>query len=225
MSTPRQARLRHRLRAHHLPLLLASIGSVTILYLTRPYRDVLSRLSFATAYPALVFLVVTLLIGPWKLLRRERNPVSSDLRRDIGIWAGVLGVLHSVIGQNVHMRGRPWLYYVYESSSHHTFPLRHDLFGVTNYTGLLGFLLLAALLATSNDYSIRAMGTPTWKQLQRWNYAIFALVAIHALCFQTIESQKRHFVVFVVINLAVGVVFQLLGFYRRTKARTQLTAS
>lgn len=222
MPTPKQARLRYRLEAHHLPLLLASITSVGILYVTRPYKDVITKISFATAYPALVFLAVTLLIGPWNVLRKKRNPVSGDLRRDIGIWAGILGVLHSVIGQNVHMRGRPWLYYVYDAKSHHTFPLRHDLFGLTNFTGLFGFLLLAALLATSNDYSLRALGTPRWKQLQRWNYAVFAFVAIHALCFQTIEKQKTHFVVFVIINLAIGLIFQLFGFYLRRKTHSQL---
>ena len=60
----------------------------------------------------LALLVATLLIGPWNVLRRTANPVSSDLRRDIGIWAGMLGILHAGVGQFVHLRGRPWLYYV-----------------------------------------------------------------------------------------------------------------
>jgi sulfoxide reductase heme-binding subunit YedZ len=98
---------------HYLPLLLLSFVSVAVLYSTRPYTDVLSRASFATAYPAMVLLAATLLIGPWNWLRKKPNPVSSDLRRDLGIWAGFLALLHTAVGQCVHLRGRPWLYYVY----------------------------------------------------------------------------------------------------------------
>lgn len=219
MQRPKQARLRYRVKAHHLPLFLASITSVGLLYVTRPYKDVLTKISFATAYPALFLLAVTLLIGPWNVFRRRRNPVSGDLRRDVGIWAGILGMIHTMIGQNVHMRGRPWLYYVYDAKSHHTFPLRHDLFGITNFTGLFGFMLLTVLLATSNDYSLRAMGTPRWKQLQRWNYVVFSLVAIHTFGFQSIEKQKTPFVVFAIIIIAIGLIFQIVGFYLRRKTR------
>ena len=72
------------------------------------------------------------------------------------------------------MRGRPWLYYIYGPREVHAFPLRHDLFGFSNYTGLCSALLLLLLLATSNDNSLRVLGTPRWKQLQRWNYFAFA---------------------------------------------------
>jgi sulfoxide reductase heme-binding subunit YedZ len=98
----KQSRTKKRLVRHHLPLLALSSVSVALLYFTRPYRDVITRASFATAYPALGLLAATLAIGPWNVLRKRRNPKSSDLRRDLGIWAGILGLTHSVIGQTVH---------------------------------------------------------------------------------------------------------------------------
>lgn len=140
-----------------------------ILYATRPYKDAISRASFATAYPALLLLCATLITGPWNVLRKRPNPVSSDLRRDIGIWAGILGILHTAVGQCVHLRGRPWLYYIHGPSEQHTFPIRHDQFGLANYTGALATLNLCALLATSNDYLLRKLRTRPWKQLQRFN--------------------------------------------------------
>ena len=216
----RRNRLPHRLLSHHLPLLVASAVGVASLYYTRGYADVLSRASFATAYPALVLLALTLLIGPWNLLMKRRNPISSDFRRDVGIWAGTLGVLHTVIGQNVHLRGRPWLYYIYEQKNHHAFPIRHDLFGFANYTGALSTLLLIALLATSNDYSLRALGTPRWKQLQRWNYAAFALAAAHAFAYQSSEHQKVPFVLLVLMCAALTIVLQAVGVIRRRATRT-----
>ncbi len=94
-----KARLLNRLWWHHLPLGAASATCVWLLYVTRDYSDVLTRLSFATAYPALVLLAATLIIGPWRTLSGKTKAISLDLRRDIGIWAGVLGVLHAAAGQ------------------------------------------------------------------------------------------------------------------------------
>ena len=207
--------LRLRLLKHHLPLFFISLISVAALYYTRPYKDVVSRASFATAYPALMLLSATLLVGPWRLLRKQRNPVSNDLRRDLGIWAGIVGVVHSVVGQCVHLRGRPWLYYVYGPKEHHSFPLRHDLFGLANYTGALSAFVLIALLAMSNDFSLRALGTPRWKQLQRWNYAAFALAAVHSFAYQRIEKQHLPFVLTVAICIAVALVLQVVGITSR----------
>lgn len=202
---------------HHLTLLFLSFGSVAVLYQTRPYPDVLSRASFATAYPALVLLAATLLIGPWNLLCRKANPVSSDLRRDIGIWAGILGIVHAAVGQFVHLRGRPWLYYVYGPTEHHH-GMRHDLFGLANYSGALGVLLLVMLFATSNDVSLRRFGARRWKQLQRWNYAVFALVAVHSFAFQGVEKQKLHWVVTVVACVAAALIMQIAGVVARRAA-------
>jgi sulfoxide reductase heme-binding subunit YedZ len=213
-------RLQRRLLVHHLPLLCTSAISVAALYFTRPYSDPLNRASFATAYPALFLVGATLLFGPLNVLLKRRNPVSNDLRRDLGIWAGIFSVLHTAVGQNVHLRGRPWLYYVYEHTSRHTIPLRHDLFGFSNYTGAVSVLLLIALLATSNDASLRALGTPRWKQLQRWNYLAFALAAAHALGYQATEKHNRPFVITVVTCIAITCALQTAGFVRRRAVLT-----
>jgi sulfoxide reductase heme-binding subunit YedZ len=218
VSLPRKrSRLESRLSRHHLPIGALSFATVAALYFTRPYPDVLSRASFATAYPALALLAVTLLIGPWNLLSKKANPVSIDLRRDIGIWAGVLGIVHAGVGQFVHLRGRPWLYYVYGPTEHHH-GIRHDLFGLANYSGALGVLLLAMLFATSNDLSLRRFGTQKWKQLQRWNYAVFALVAAHSFAFQGVEKQKAPWVMTVVACVAAAMVVQIAGLVARRRA-------
>jgi sulfoxide reductase heme-binding subunit YedZ len=208
-------RLHRRLFRHHLPLFALSAAGIAALYFTRPYTDVLSRASFATAYPALVLLALTLLVGPWNLLMKRPNPVSSDLRRDLGIWAAILSILHVAIGQNVHLRGKPWLYYVYAPREHYTFPVRHDLFGAANYTGAISVLILIALLATSNDLSLRAFGTARWKQLQRWNYAVFGFAAIHSIAYLAIEKQKLQWVTTVMLCIAIALSLQIAGFARR----------
>ncbi len=211
------ARLYGRLIRHHLPIGLLTLISGYALYATRIFPDVLTRLSFASAYPALVLLSLTLLIGPFKVIARNRLAVSIDFRRDVGIWAGVAGVFHTVVGQCVHLRGRPWLYYIYEKwQEKHWQPFRHDLFGLANYTGLIATFVLLALLTTSNDASLRKLGTPGWKKLQRWNYVCFVLVAVHTITYQKgIESQTIAFFGTAVIAILVPAMMQYAGWSRR----------
>jgi sulfoxide reductase heme-binding subunit YedZ len=190
-------RLSKRIVRHHLPLLLISAGSSAALYCTRPYPDVLTRLSFSTAYPAMFLLAFTLVTGPCNVLLRRVNPVSSDLRRDTGIWAGILGILHTAVGQCVHLRGRPWLYYIYGPQEHHR-GLRHDLFGFANFTGVLSVLLLGALVATSND---------------------FALAAAHAIGYLVIEKQKLLFDITLALAFATTLIMQTAGWTRRVRER------
>jgi len=189
---------------------------VWALYVTRSYPDVISRLSFATAYPALALLALTLAVGPWRTLQGKPAVLSLDLRRDIGIWAGIAGIFHAIVGQCVHLRGRPWLYYVYDGKEPHLFPLRHDLFGAANFTGLGAALVLLALLAMSNDASLRQMGAPKWKGWQRWNYASFGLTALHCFLYQLgVENQKLPFIIAAILCIATAAILQCAGYRRR----------
>jgi sulfoxide reductase heme-binding subunit YedZ len=214
------ARLRLRLLRHHGPLAIISILGTGALYFTRPYTQVIPRLAFATAYPALLWLSLTLLIGPWKIFLGNRMQVSFDLRRDIGIWAGIMGLIHTAAGQFVHMAGQFWLYYIYENwQQTHFQPFRHDTFGFSNETGLIAAFILFTLLATSNDASLRWLKTPGWKSLQRWNYACFALTAAHALGYQLgIGGGPGWFLAFSVTAILVTFAVQLTGWRRRSAA-------
>ena len=209
-------RMQRRLWRHHLPLALLSAGSIFILYVTRPYPDVITRLSFSTAWPGLVLLAVTLIIGPWRTLRGRAPVLSLDLRRDIGIWAGIVSVAHAGIGQCVHLRGRPWLYYVYEKTQTHLIPIRHDMFGFSNFTGLFAALLLLALLATSNDAFMRKLGGREWKSLQRWNYVCSGLTALHTFGYLIgIESLKWPSIATASACVALAALLQWMGWRRR----------
>lgn len=213
-------RLARRLVTHHLPIGLVSIAATYLLYVTRPYPDVISRLGFASAYPALILVAVTLIIGPWRLLRRLPIQSSMDLRRDFGIWAGLFSVFHAVVGNFVHLRGRPWLYYIYENwQETHIQPFRYDKFGIANHTGLIAALILLALLATSNDAALRKLGTPGWKSLQRWIYVCFVLTAVHTFVYLVgIKSLNVPWLVVAVAAIGLTVGFQWLGYVRRREA-------
>ena len=170
-------------------------------------------LTIGLGYAALVYLALTLLIGPWQLIvqARKRSPVNSYLRRDIGIWTAIAGILHVFFGIQVHLIGRPWLYFLEEGAS--GFRVRLNLFGVSNYVGLFATLVLLLLLLISNDLALRKLKGRWWKFLQRFNYALFLLVVAHTFGYQLV-AERSIFLVSSTIGLVMLVLaLQTVGFY------------
>jgi sulfoxide reductase heme-binding subunit YedZ len=196
---------------------LANIACVALFWeLFSIRRDLISRFSIATAYPALFITAAAVSIGPWNVLRGRTNPVSFDLRRDLGIWAGIMALLHTGVGLNVHLRGRPWLYFI---DQHHR--VRHDLFGIGNDTGLLAALLFLSLLAISNDLSLRRLGTRTWKSLQRWTYMAVALTLIHAVAYQLVEKREGAYDALMCATISTTAALQVVGWWKTKRKRNR----
>ena len=210
--------MRRRLERHHLPIALGSAVGLALTYLLVRSPNAVHRWSMATAYVGLALLGATLVTGPLNILRGRPNPVSTDVRRDLGIWAGVLSIVHFLVGWQVHMKHR-YLYFFRDVEGSHALLPRTDLFGFANYTGLAAVLIALLLLAISNDYFLRILGSDRWKRLQRWNYALFGLVILHGVAFQVIEERKLPFVIVLSVLVVASVLLQLEGFRRRRAAR------
>ncbi len=202
-----------RIRRHAL-IAVAALGLTAAFYAAPRAGPPVFRLSLGTAYAELILLALSLVLGPLNVLRGRPNPVSSDLRRDVGIWAAIIGLAHVISGALVHMGGRVWPYFLYPADQPHRFPLRHDLFGAANWLGLAATLVLVLLLTLSNDWSLRRLGTPRWKALQRWNYALAALTVAHGAAYQLVEKQKWPFVSAFVAATVAALVIQLAGLER-----------
>jgi len=207
----------HRL-ARHFILFAASAAACIAFYVGMEGAEPIWRLSMGSAYASLALLALSLAIGPWNRLRRLPNPVSGYLRRDIGIWAGILGVFHVVVGLQVHFKGKMWLYFVPSPDASYRFPVRIDPFGIANWVGLFATLVLLLLLALSNDASLRALGRDRWKSLQRWNYAGALLALAHGALYQFVEKRQWPFVVGMLAIAAAALAMQLAG-YRTVKKR------
>jgi len=208
--------LRQRLLRHHLPLALASTACFLLIFALARTKYLPFGLSMASAYTGVLLLGVTLLLGVFKVLRGQTSPISTDWRRDVGIWAALFGVAHLIIGLNVHAPGQMQTYFVYPAEQARSFPLRFDSFGWANHLGLLAGLLLLVLLALSNDWSLKRFGARRWKALQRWNYAVFALILVHGVLYQVLEKRIVGWVItFAVLSLFV-IALQIAGF-RRTR--------
>ena len=202
-------RLRQRL-VYHILLSVVTVGVSVLFMRLFPHRDLVSRVSIGTAYAALFLMTATLLLGPLNVLRNRANPVSFDLRRDFGIWAGIAALVHTAVGLNVHLRGKMWLYFV--DTSHH---LRKDVFGFSNYTGTVATLVFVLLLPLSNDISLRELGAERWKSLQRWAYVAFVLTAAHAIAYQQIETRSAPFQVVLYVLFGILFGFQIVAAIKR----------
>jgi sulfoxide reductase heme-binding subunit YedZ len=170
--------------------MLGSAGVCAVLYWLAPAKDSLTHWSFGTAYAAISLLTLTLAIGPINILRGTRQPVSSDFRRDTGIWACLWSLFHTIVGLQVHLRGRMSEYFFQPGDQPLLARLRNDMFGLANYTGLLSAIFVLMLASISNDWSLRRLGARRWKRIQQLNYILFVVVIAHAILYQIIEKRS-----------------------------------
>ncbi|WP_395110182.1 ferric reductase-like transmembrane domain-containing protein [Actinomadura sp. SCN-SB] len=169
----------------------------------------------ATGYVATVLLGLTLLIGPANLLLRKRNPVSNYLRRDAGAWTAIVSAVHVVLGFQVHAE---IINYFFRRSG----GLQLSSFGLANWTGLAALLIVLALLSISTDGSMRELKAKRWKHIQRLNYALFALVVLHAFFYGALLRASSLFTLILILTVAVVLVGQVvgIGLWRRRYARS-----
>jgi sulfoxide reductase heme-binding subunit YedZ len=208
----------HRTKRHFV-LAAAAFAMVALAYIATPPPDIRHRMSMGTAYAGLVFFAASLCLGPWNILRQRPNPISFDLRRDVGIWAGILAIVHTAIGLTVHFRGRMWMYFF---KALHPLKPQNTPFGFANVTGLAASLILLMLLAISNDLSFRALKPRRWKSLQRWTYVALLLTAAHAVAYQLIEKRHAPWVLVFAGFMIAAVAGQFFGFVQaRTRARAR----
>lgn len=203
-------------------LAIAAFCLGVLIYAAFSSWDLRQRLSLASAYVALIFLAFSLWLGPYRLWRKRSNPVSFDLRRDIGIWVALLAIVHTVIGLTVHLRGRMWMYFL---ASLHPVRMQMSSFGLANYLGGVATLVFVLLLAISNDLSLRKLGTKRWKSIQRWSYVAAGLTIVHGFTYQFVEKRRIDWVVVLVVLLCLTLGLQLAGSVNVRRTRRGSTES
>jgi sulfoxide reductase heme-binding subunit YedZ len=184
-----------------------------------PDRISMSRLTVATGYLALGLLALTLLVGPANLLLGRRNPVSSSLRRDVGAWTAVFSIVHVILGLQLHGGGGSLRFLGYFVAGGR--PLTNS-FGLGNWTGLAALVIVVGLLALSTDGALRELKAMRWKRLQRLNYALFALVVLHAYFYGALLRRASPFTLLLFFIVATVFVGQATGMWLwRRRHRSQ----
>lgn len=201
--------VKERLKIHHLPLLSVVLIASLIFHYNWPKRDAITFITGASGYISIILITFSLLIGPFNLLFKRTNPVSTYFRRDIGITGGVLAVIHSVAGLFVHLRGSNWKYFL--NKTEFGYLVRLDDFGLANYTGLISALIILLLLTTSNDFSFRKLNPFIWKNIQRFSYLAFAFAIIHSVYYKIVQTNLSLVWYLYLPLLLVVILSQIVG--------------
>lgn len=160
--------------------------------------------AIGTGYVSLLMLAITLLIGPLNLLRKRKNPVNINLRRDIGIWSGITACLHVIFSLQIYP-GKGILEYFTGQPQKGAVP-SYGLFEVSNGIGLIAMLIMVGLMVTSNQVSLIWLKGKRWKLLQRFNYGLIVLALVHTFAFQVINLRESYFFyATIILSLAVLV--------------------
>lgn len=202
----------------HLLLAALTTAGIYATHLYTPYAGAEYVFTIGFGYLSVLFLCVTLLIGPLNFIRKRSNPVNINLRRDTGIWAGVSGCLHVVFAILLHNRGNLFAFFFNPRGR-----LLFSTAGTSNWLGLAATILLVLLLLLSNQISLGWLKGKRWKQIQRLNYALAVLVFLHTLLYQRIGGRERAFIQVTVIAALIVLLIQLVGIsvYQERKARHQ----
>ncbi len=174
----------------------------------------LDRLSLLTAWLCLLLLAAALVVGPLNVRRGGQPLLNHLLRRDLGIWAALTGLLHLVAATEVVMTPayfRTWI----------TGPPEDPLPGWAGWIGtafiLAGYaigVLLIRLLAISNDRALRRLGKERWKRIQRRAYWVFGLTVAHGAVFQIIEHRYGGWLL-ALLAVSAAVVWLQLAAHRK----------
>ncbi len=186
----------------HLILTVLTVLGCYIAALSMPQMSWLRQATIGTGYLGLAYLIFTLIVGPWRVVRsRRRVPVNIDLRRDVGIWAGVTMILH-IIGTFSDHHWRVWMFFLWPNGMP-----KLTLFGSSNWIGLVATLIACVLLVLSNDFTLRRLKGPRWKFLQRFNYGVFVLSVVHTFGYQVIVERVDPMtpITAVVVVLTIGI--------------------
>lgn len=217
--------VRRRLVRHHLPLAAASgLSLVVFVALSPSHRGLaLPRYVVATGYLAFALLALTLLVGPANLLLGRRNPANSYLRRDIGMWTVLASAAHVILAFQVGHASGSFRFVGFFVAGGRPLTSR---FGLGNWTGLAALVIAVGLLAISTDRTLRELKVRRWKSLQRLNYALPPLVAVHAYFYGAL-SPMSPFRTVLVIDVVAILVGQAVGMWlwRRTSSRDPVRPS
>jgi methionine sulfoxide reductase heme-binding subunit len=143
-----------------MPVAIALYDYLTVGFGPRPLNNVIHR----TGYWALMFLMLALAITP--LRRIARFAALFDVRRMIGVGSFCYAAAHILL-------------YVADQQL--------DLIKVASEIvsrlyltiGLVAFVALAVLAATSTDAMVRRLGGPRWRRLHQVVYATVLLALVH----------------------------------------------
>jgi DMSO/TMAO reductase YedYZ heme-binding membrane subunit/nitrite reductase/ring-hydroxylating ferredoxin subunit len=194
----------------HLGLFGFTILGIIATYLYESTSQLNDILSLGTGYVSLILLVVTLSIGTLNLVLKRKNPVNVNFRRDVGIWCGITGVFHGLVSFTIYNSSNILSYFLTKSSNG-SYSAEFNLNALSNVVGVLAFLIMLALLVTSNNLSMRYLKGKSWKYVQRLNYPLIILVVVHTIGYLVLNLRESFFTFLLTALVIFTILSQLIG--------------
>jgi DMSO/TMAO reductase YedYZ heme-binding membrane subunit len=200
----------NRLRRHLFLALTTTWLLVASLYL--PYASLWERISVASAWICMTFLCGAFLIGPIYRIEGRTPRLNIYIRRDLGIWGALTGLVHFVAGNFVAMNPLYVGSFVRVAPVPPDVAVREQLFSGGAILGLLIAIIFLLLLAISSDWALRGLGPKIWKRLQRSAHLALWFTVAHGIAFQMLEARYLPLLILVAMTVA------LLGFRYRARS-------
>lgn len=212
----------------HLATAVVAGALLALFWFTRMEWSPDMRLWRAFGDAAIVLLLLSLAIGPLSRL----HALGAQLlpwRRQVGIWAAVTAVVHSVLIIDGWARWSVQRFLGYEFIPQLGREARMEPgFGLANLVGLVAVLWMIMLLATSSDRAVNFLGPQSWKWVHGGANVVFYLAILHSGYFLFIhytESFHRAipspnwFGTPLLVMAAVLLLLQWGAFWRTTRTR------
>jgi len=204
----------------HIVLAAGSASVAVLAGIVAGNAGFLDGVSLATSWLCLLLLAAALLVGPAHALRTGRPLANHLLRRDLGIWCALNGLVHLGIAFAISMTPAYVGAFVDGAAGWPAAATRRLM-----YTwAVIGSLVVAAifllLLALSSNRAISLVGPARWKRLQRASYPAFALTVAHGAAFQLIEARSAWLVTLLWAVALLVLLSQAAG-WRRVRAAVE----
>ena len=202
--------MNHRLKNHGV-LALISVICFGRAAAAGPAGAELDNFSIVSAYLCLLLLVVVLLIGPWYVAVNGRASANIYLRRDIGIWAALSGLVHFFLANVLAMNYEYLGIFVENAAAPPSAEVRGELYAWGTISGYVVAVFFLVLLGLSSDRTLRFIGLKWWKRIQRISYVVFILTCAHGFAFQVLESREMFWIAAVGCVILVALTGQMYG--------------
>lgn len=165
----------------------AALAAVLVALFWRSRMEWVSdmRLWRAVGDASLVLLALALAVGPLAVLAPRARGLLA-WRRALGIWFALTGLLHAALvwnGWALWSIDRLWGFQELPLASAPAVVLVDPGFGLANLMGLVALAWGLLIAAVSSDIAMRALGSRSWKFVQRFAYVVFYLAGLHAAYF------------------------------------------
>ncbi|MBI1389195.1 MAG: hypothetical protein GC154_12180 [bacterium] len=162
---------------------------------------------------SIVFLAVTLLIGPLVRLWPDLKTLTL-WRRDMGMWFGITALIHICVLLQMNLHWNVLRFFMDED--HH---LLKAAAHASNWIGLVAIVITLVLMGTSNGWSERFLGPGGWKWIQQSSYSVFYLSYLHAYIFVILidPRQSTAFLWISISGLIMTMLMQFAAFYKSVR--------